>query len=70
MNRKKPWLKNYPENTPEEIAIDPRKTLVRVLDEAETEYPDITLLLILVYQLVIGKLLKIREVLQPIYKML
>ena len=40
MNRKKPWLKNYPENTPEEIVIDPRKTLVRVLDEAETEYPD------------------------------
>ena len=40
MNRKKPWLKNYPENTPEEIAIDPRKTLVRVLDEAETEFPD------------------------------
>ena len=39
MNRKKPWLKNYPENTPEEIVIDPRKTLVRVLDEAETEYP-------------------------------
>ena len=40
MNRKKPWLKNYPENTPEEIVIDPRKTLVRVLDEAETQYPD------------------------------
>ena len=40
MNRKKPWLKNYPENTPEEIVLDPRKTLVRVLDEAETEYPD------------------------------
>jgi len=40
MNRKKPWLKNYPENTPEEIVIDPRKTLVKVLDEAETEYPD------------------------------
>ena len=40
MNRKKPWLKNYPENTPEEIVLDPRKTLVKVLDEAETEYPD------------------------------
>ena len=40
MNRKKPWLKNYPENTPEEIVLDPRKTLVRVLDQAETEYPD------------------------------
>ena len=40
MNRKKPWLKNYPENTPEELVFDPRKTLVRVLDEAETEYPD------------------------------
>ena len=40
MNRKKPWLKNYPENTPEEIVLDPRKSLVNVLDEAETEYPD------------------------------
>ena len=40
MNRKKPWLKNYPENPPEEIVLDPRKTLVKVLDEAETEYPD------------------------------
>ena len=40
MNRKKPWLKNYPENTPDELVFDPRKTLVRVLDEAETEYPD------------------------------
>ena len=40
MNRKKPWLKNYPEDTPEEIVLDPRKTLVKVLDEAETEYPD------------------------------
>ena len=40
MSRKKPWLKNYPENTPEELVFDPRKTLVRVLDEAETEYPD------------------------------
>ena len=40
MNRKQPWLKNYPEDTPEEIVLDPRKTLVKVLDEAETEYPD------------------------------
>ena len=40
MNRKKPWLKNYPEDTPEEIVLDPRKTLVKGLDEAETEYPD------------------------------
>ncbi len=40
MNRKKPWLKNYPEDTPEEIVLDPRKTLVKVLDDAETEYPD------------------------------
>ena len=40
MNRKKPWLKNYPENTPEELVFDPRKTLVRILDEAETEYSD------------------------------
>ena len=40
MSRKKPWLKNYPENTPEELVFDPRKTLVRILDEAETKYPD------------------------------
>ena len=40
MSRKKPWLKNYPENTPEELVLDPRKTLVRILDEAETEYSD------------------------------
>ena len=40
MSRKKPWLKNYPENTPEELVLDPRKTLVKVLDKAETEYPD------------------------------
>jgi len=40
MSRKKPWLKNYPENTPEELFLDPRKTLVKVLDKAETEYPD------------------------------
>ena len=40
MNRKKPWLKNYPENTPEEINIDPRKTIIRLLDDAESKYPD------------------------------
>ena len=40
MSRKKPWLKNYPENTPEELVFDPRKTLIRILDEAETKYPD------------------------------
>ncbi len=40
MSRKKPWLKNYPENTPEELVFDPRKTLVRILDEAETEYSE------------------------------
>jgi len=40
MSRKKPWLKNYPENTPEELVFDPRKTLVKTLDEAETKYPD------------------------------
>ena len=40
MSRKKPWLKNYPENTPEELVFDPRKTLVRILDEAESEYSD------------------------------
>ena len=40
MNRKKPWLKNYPENTPEEIDIDPRKTIIKLLDDAESKYPD------------------------------
>jgi len=38
MSRKKPWLKNYPENTPEELDFDPRKTLVRLLDESELKY--------------------------------
>ena len=40
MSRKKPWLKNYPENTPEELVFDPRKTLIKILDEAEIKYPD------------------------------
>jgi len=40
MNRKKPWLKNYPESTPEEINIDPRKTIIKLLDDAESKYPD------------------------------
>ena len=40
MSRKKPWLKNYPENTPEELVFNPRKTLIKVLDEAEKKYPD------------------------------
>ena len=27
-NRNKPWLKSYPEGTPEFITLDPRKTIV------------------------------------------
>ena len=39
-NRNKPWLKSYPEGTPEFITLDPRKTIVKLLDEAELNYPD------------------------------
>ena len=39
-NRNKPWLKSYPEGTPEFISLDPRKTIVKLLDEAESNYPD------------------------------
>ena len=39
-NRNKPWLKSYPEGTPEFITLDPRKTIVKLLDEAESNYPD------------------------------
>ena len=39
-NRNKPWLKSYPEGTPEFIELDPRKTIVRLLDEAESNFPD------------------------------
>ena len=38
-NRNKPWLKSYPEGTPEFITLDPRKTIVKLLDEAESSYP-------------------------------
>ena len=38
MNRKKPWLKNYPEGASEELVFDPRGTLVKLLDEADTNY--------------------------------
>ena len=38
-NRNKPWLMSYPEGTPEFIALDPRKTIVKLLDEAESSYP-------------------------------
>ena len=39
-NRNKPWLKSYPEGTPEFITLDSRKTIVKLLDEAESNYPD------------------------------
>ena len=38
MNRKKPWLENYPECASEELVFDPRGTLVKLLDEADTNY--------------------------------
>ena len=38
MNRKKPWLENYPEGASEELVFDPRGTLVKLLDQAETDY--------------------------------
>ena len=40
VNRNKPWLKSYPEGTPEFITLDPRKTIVKLLDEAESSYPE------------------------------
>ena len=38
MNRKKPWLENYPECASEELVFDPRGTLVKLLDAADTNY--------------------------------
>ena len=38
MNRKKPWLENYPECASEELVFDPRGTLVKLLNEADTNY--------------------------------
>ena len=38
MSRTKPWLKNYPECASEELVFDPRGTLVKLLDQAETDY--------------------------------
>ena len=38
MNTKKPWLENYPEGASEELVFDPRGTLVKLLDQAETDY--------------------------------
>ena len=40
MSKDKPWLKNYPEGTPTELTFDP-KTLVTLLDDAESEFPEI-----------------------------
>ncbi|HJM08909.1 MAG TPA: AMP-binding protein, partial [Gammaproteobacteria bacterium] len=40
VNRNKPWLKSYPEGTPEFITLDPRKTIVKLLNEAESSYPE------------------------------
>ena len=38
MNRKKPWLKNYPECASEELVFDPRGTLVKLLNAADADY--------------------------------
>ena len=40
VNRNKPWLKSYPDGTPEFITLDPRKTIIKLLDEAESSYPE------------------------------
>ncbi len=39
MSTDKPWVKNYPEGTPDQLEFDP-KTLVTLLDDAESEYPE------------------------------
>ena len=38
MNRKKPWLENYPECASEELVFDPRGTLVKLLNTADADY--------------------------------
>lgn len=48
MSTDKPWVKNYPEGTPDQLEFDP-KTLVTVLDDAESEYPESLALLILAH---------------------
>ena len=41
MSKDKPWLKNYPEGTPDlNLNFDP-KTLVALLDEAESEISEV-----------------------------
>ena len=40
MSKDKPWLKNYPEGTPDELEFDPR-TLVTLLDDAESEFSEV-----------------------------
>ena len=38
MRTKKPWLKHYPDGTPKVLEFDPRRTLVKLLDESEAKY--------------------------------
>jgi len=41
MSQEKIWLKNYPDGTPDELEFDPAKTLVTILDDAESEFPEV-----------------------------
>ena len=40
MSQEKIWLKNYPDGIPDELEFDPAKTLVTILDDAESEFPE------------------------------
>ena len=42
MSTDKPWVKNYPEGTPDHLEFDPDRTLVALLDEAESEFQELT----------------------------
>ena len=41
MSQEKIWLKNYPDGTPDELEFDPAKTLVTILDDAESKFPEV-----------------------------
>ena len=40
MSKDKPWVKNYPDGASAELEFD-QKTLVNLLDEAESEFPEV-----------------------------
>ena len=42
MSTDKPWVKNYPEGTPDHLELDPNRTLITLLDEAESEFQELT----------------------------